>query len=136
MHTLCVAPSTLLVMQVIKDGVPGEFMESGKCFGEAALYLSDVRRTASVVTRTYCQLFMLSKNAMHNALGGKMDVCRELELRAIRLGDSYRRSLASQQAEDWGVVEGNKTEGQYDFGGLSFERGVAKSVTGAMTNTA
>ena len=44
-----------------KDNKVIENMESGAFFGELALLYS-VRRTASVKTLTYCELFVLEKN--------------------------------------------------------------------------
>jgi hypothetical protein len=49
-------------------------MADGQSFGETVLYQSNGKRTATVATRTYCQLFLLSKNSVNMAFSTRPDV--------------------------------------------------------------
>lgn len=43
-------------MQVIKGGVQQALLTDGQSFGETVLYATETKRTATVVTRSYCQV--------------------------------------------------------------------------------
>ena len=44
-------------MQVIKDGMQLALLTDGQSFGETVLYSTTTKRTATVITRSYCQVW-------------------------------------------------------------------------------
>jgi hypothetical protein len=43
-------------VQVIKDGIQRGLLSDGQSFGETVLYVTVTKRTATVITRSYCQV--------------------------------------------------------------------------------
>lgn len=93
-------------------------MTEGESFGETVLYHERAKRTATIITRSYCQLFMLSKNAVSTALATSPEAHRKLRERAR---DLYREHMADSGAtavissQIFGTIDG--TTRKSSFGG-------------------
>lgn len=104
--------------QVSKDGKVLALMSEGESFGETVLYHERAKRTATIITRSYCQLFMLSKNSVSTALATSPDAHRKLRERAR---DLYREHMAESGDNDtvsnqvFGTIDG--TTRKSSFGG-------------------
>ena len=106
--------STALIrvhLQVIVKGKRVGLMSSGDCFGEAVLYHTNVKRTASIYTRTYAQIFLLSKNAVNIAFAAHPAAYAELRRKARLKLQSYAgakiiksRSFSNQSSNDGSVL--------------------------------
>jgi hypothetical protein len=87
---------------VIREGVTVVQLSDGAFFGEATLYEENAKRRASVITHTYCQLFLLSRNAVVAAFAAHADAFQELMLRVSQQVASYaeRTSGTSDASSD------------------------------------
>eukprot|EP00892_Ulva_mutabilis_P007395 jgi/Ulvmu1/5027/UM021_0044.1 len=105
------------IFEVSKDGRVLALMTEGESFGETVLYHERAKRTATIITRSYCQLFMLSKNAVSTSLATSPDAHRRLKERAR---DLYREHIAESGDEvvttqHFGTIDG--TTRKSSFGG-------------------
>lgn len=97
-------------MQVTVKGKRVAFLSAGDCFGEAVLYHNNVKRTASIYTRTYAQIFLLSKNAVNVAFAAHPAAYAELRRKARSKLQNYAasrlptsRSFSNQSSTDGSV---------------------------------
>ena len=84
-------------------------LSAGDCFGEAVLYANNVKRSATITTRTFCQLFLLSKSAVTLACSAYPAAYQQLKVRAR---EAYQRHLAAHEARaragsNDSIVQGN-----------------------------
>ena len=115
-----------VLVQVIAKGKRVALLSAGDCFGEAVLYHDNNKRTASVTTRTYCQLFSLSKAAVNVAFAAHPAAYQELRTRARSMLQKYiaTRGPSMRAASDSGTF-------MPVVGELSVEALTRKSVVGA-----
>lgn len=101
-----------------KEGRVVALLTEGESFGETVLYHERAKRTATVITRSYCQLFMLSKNAVSTALATSPEAYRKLKEHARAL---YREHMAESgengqlPSNVFGTIDG--TTRKSSFGG-------------------
>lgn len=101
-----------------QDGRVLALMTEGESFGETVLYHERAKRTATIITRSYCQLFLLSKSAVSTALATSPEAHRKLKERAR---DLYREHMAEAgnspvvTTQVYGTIDG--TTRKSSFGG-------------------
>lgn len=95
-----IIPVNISGMQVVKEGSPIALLTDGQLFGETVLYHPTATRSATVVTNSYCQLMMLSKAAMDNALSSRPLQYQKVKDKARSLYRAHiSRSAADNEAE-------------------------------------
>jgi CRP-like cAMP-binding protein len=84
----------------MKDGRQVAMLTHGQSFGETVLYNAVGKRTATVITRSYCQLILLEKAAMDAAFQSRPLVYQKLKEKAKVLYEAHlarcRRPQMSQ----------------------------------------
>lgn len=117
-HSYSFEGEQVTLVQVSKDGRVLALMSEGESFGETVLYHERAKRTATIITRSYGQLFMLSKNSVSTALATSPEAHRKLRERAR---DLYREHMAESGDNDtvsnpvFGTIDG--TTRKSSFGG-------------------
>ena len=115
-------------MQVTVNGVRVAQLADGQCFGERALISAHAKRRATITTRTYCQLFLLSRTAMQAAFAMHPHYWATLCQRAEMQWNDYSNApLPSAHARGY-AENPDASGGEAPF---SVERTLPKSVTGS-----
>ena len=120
-----------LLPQVLIGGKRIALLSAGDCFGEAVLYHDNNKRTASVITRTYCQLFSLSKTAMNVAYAAHPTAYAELRARARSMFQKHIASRAASTHIGSDSEHANASHFVPAVGEVSVEAMTRKSVGGA-----
>lgn len=117
-------------MQVTVNGVRLAQLADGECFGERALISAHAKRRATVTTRTYCQLFLLSRTAVQAAFAAHPHSWATLCRRAEMQWHTYSKSrLPAEHARGYEDEAAAAGPGQAPF---SLERSLPKSVNGSL----
>ena len=114
-------------MQVTVNGVRVAQLADGQSFGERALISAHAKRRATITTRTYCQLFLLSRDAMQAAFATHphhwVTLCQRAEM---QWNDYFGAPLPISQAH--GIAE--DPTGSGGEASFSVERTLPKSIAG------
>lgn len=77
----------------------------GEFFGEVSLYHNRGRRTATVLTGTYCQIFSLAKSVMDTTFAPHPDVFAQIKTKARKLwNESYAK--ATRRPSEMATTDG------------------------------
>jgi CRP-like cAMP-binding protein len=88
------------LLQVWVKGKRVATLHDGDCFGEGVLYQENAKRTATVTTRTYCQLFLLSKSAVAAAFGAHPVAYQQLRTTVRELVQQHMQERMNRQRTD------------------------------------
>lgn len=91
-------------IQMIRDTSKPIFLSDGQSFGESVLYRPNAKRTATVLTHSYCQLMMLSKAAIDSALQPRPEQHRIVMSKAKMLYREHTRRSKGDPPEEGQAV--------------------------------